>query len=577
MSNYPSLPLVALLLLSATAPRESFAAPTSPPPNSLTSLTSPPLLDPGILRMLDRVNANRISADIQTLVSFGTRNTCSDNSGASPGIGAARDWIRDRYLSLGLHVTLVPWQMGGCGDGTTRTLHNVIAWIPGRKHPNRLIVIGGHYDSRTTNSLDAVSPAPGANDSGSQTALVLEAARVMAGHVFDATVVFADWSGEEQGLRGSIYFVQHYLNYFPNGTLEFNLNSDDVGGDNVVNDATTLQQFDLFSPGTPREFGFTPSGSTNDTSPSRGVMRQIGYWGGAYVPSMTMLPQLREAPPGRRSDHTAFIARGIPGVRFRQVNMNPPHRDSPNDLYIYVTPAFTAHLCQVVVASAASLARAPTPPLNMVAKGTSLGTVQLTWSPPASGSSVDHYVISARTSAENLYRTRMVVSGDLTSATVDVFQQLDIPPATAYYVSIAAVDAAGHESLYAYPEYRCNSKNRCSQPANAFNVTAIAPQTPGVSGLTYKGGTPFVNGTNLISKTSYTVTAQTNSNTQSVVFSRDGIVVGTDSATPFSFTWTPTIIGAHTFTATPWSSTEGKGTRGTSITVSYSTVSAPTQ
>ena len=228
MSNYPSLPLVALLLLSATAPRESFAAPTSSP-NSSTSLTSQPLLDPGILRMLDRVNANRISADIQTLVSFGTRNTCSNNSGASPGIGAARDWIRDRYLSLGLQVRLVPWQMGSCGDGTTRTLHNVIAWIPGRRHPNRLIVIGGHYDSRTTNSLDGVSPAPGANDSGSQTALVLEAARVMAGHVFDATVVFADWSGEEQGLLGSKDFVQDCSNYFPNGTLEFNLNSDDVG------------------------------------------------------------------------------------------------------------------------------------------------------------------------------------------------------------------------------------------------------------------------------------------------------------------------------------------------------------
>jgi hypothetical protein len=577
MSNYLSLPLVALLLLTATAPRESFAAPTSSPDSS-GSLTSQPLLDEGIVRMLDRVDANRISADIQTLVSFGTRNTCSDNSGASPGIGAARDWIRNRYLSLpGVHVTLVPWQMGSCGDGTTRTLHDVIAWIPGSGHPNRLIVIGGHYDSRTTNPLDGISPAPGANDSGSQTALVLEAARVMAGHAFDATVVFADWSGEEQGLLGSKYFVQNCLNYFPNGTLEFNLNSDDVGGDNVVNDATTLQQFDLFSPGTPREVGFTSNGSTNDTSPSRGIMRQIGYWGGAYVPSMTMLPQLRECPPGRQSDHTSFIANSIPGVRFRQVNMDFAHRHSPNDLFIYVTPAFTARLCQVVVASAASLARAPTPPLNMIATGTSLGTVQLTWSPPASGSPVHHYVISARDWAENFYRTRMVVSRNLTSATVNVFQDLGIPPATAYYVSIAAVDAAGHESLYAYPEYRCDSNNTCSQPADALNVTAIATPKPALAGLTYKGGTPFVNGTNLIKGRSYTVTAQTNSNTQSVVFSRDGSVVWTDSAPPFNITWTPSIIGDHTFTATPWSSTDGKGTRGASITVSYSTVSAPAQ
>ena len=478
MSNYPSFRLVALLLLCAAAPTESFVAAASPP-NSSASVTLQPLLDPDIVSMLDQVDANRISADIQTLVSFGTRNTCSDNSGASPGIGAARDWIKNRYLSLpGLQVTLVPWTFGGCGDGTTHILHNVIAWIPGSGHPNRLIVIGGHYDSRTTNGLDGISPALGANDSGSQTALVLEAARVMAGHVFDATVVFADWSGEEQGLRGSGFFVQHYRDYVPNGMLELNLNSDIVGGDNTVNNATTLQQFRLFSPGTPREVGSTPSGSTDDTSPSRGVMRQIGYWGGAYVPTMTMLPQLREDRPGRSSDHKPFISRSVPGVRFIDVNEKPSHQHSPNDLFIYVTPAFTARVTQVVAASAATLARAPTPPLNMIATGISSSTVQLAWSPPASGSLVDHYVISARTSAENFYRVRMVVSGDLTSATADVVQDLGIPPATAYYVSIAAVDAAGHESLYAYPEYRCDSTNTCSQPADALDVTAIATPTP---------------------------------------------------------------------------------------------------
>ena len=72
----------------------------------------------------------------------------------------------------------------------------------------------------------------------------------------------------------------------------------------------------------------------------------------------------------------------------------------------------------------------------------------------------------------------MWVSRDVTSATADVFQDLGIPAATAYYVSIAAVDAAGHESLYAYPEYRCDSTNTCSQPADALNVTATATPPP---------------------------------------------------------------------------------------------------
>jgi hypothetical protein len=471
MSTYLRFRVTARLFVSLTVFTASFVVAIAAT-NFALSAMPPSLLDSDILDMVAQVDSNRIAANIQTLVSFGTRNTCSDNSGATPGIGAARDWIQSQFAALpGLQVRLDPWTFTGCGS--SRTLQNVIAWIPGSGHPNRLIIIGGHYDSRTSGSAtDGVNPAPGANDSGSQTALVLEAARVMAGHTFDATVVFAAWSGEEQARKGSQAFVKHYRDYFPNGTCELNLNSDIVGGDNTVNNATTLQQFRLFSPGTPREVSPTAVGSTDDTSPSRGIMRHIGYWGGAYVPTMTMLPQLREDRPGRYSDQKSFIAKSIPAIRFLDVNENKKHQHSPNDLFVYVTPAFTARVTQVAVASAASLARAPTPPQKMVATGMSSSTVKLTWSAPASGPSVDHYVISARTAEENFYRTRFSAQGGLSSITVDTVQDLGIPSGTPYYVSIAAVDASGHESLYAYSEYRCDSTNTCSQPSDALNVTA---------------------------------------------------------------------------------------------------------
>lgn len=465
------LPLAALLLLSLAFSTASLAT-SNTSTNRKSPIAPQGLLDPDILTMVAQVDANRIAANIQTLVSFGTRNTCSDNSGASPGIGAARDWIQSQFAALpGLQVRTDPWTYTGCGG--TRTLHNVIAWIPGTGNPNRIIVIGGHYDSRNTSTNDGVNPAPGANDSGSQAALVLEAARVMAGHTFDATIVFAAWSGEEQGLLGSAAFVNtNYRNYFPNGTLELNFTADIVGGDNTVNDATTLQQFRLFSPGTAREISSSATGSTDDTSPSRGVMRHIGYWGGAYVPTMTMLPQLREDRPNRGSDHKSFIAKSIPGVRFIDVNENLSHQHSPNDLFIYVTPAYTARVTQVAVASISSLARASTPPRNMVASRVSSTTTRLTWSAPASGPPVDHYVISARRSTENFYRTRYFVAGNLTTATARVVQDLGLTSGSTYYISIAAVDASGHESLYAYSEYRCTSTNTCSRPSDALNVTA---------------------------------------------------------------------------------------------------------
>jgi hypothetical protein len=105
--------------------------------------------------------------------------------------------------------------------------------------------------------------------------------------------------------------------------------------------------------------------------------------------------------------------------------------------------------------------------------------------------------------------------------------------------------------------------------------TPTPTPTPALSGLTYNGGVAFADGTNLTYGTSYTVTAQANTNTQSVVFSRDGVVVKTDSATPFDFTWTPTSVGTHTFAATPWSSSGGTGTSGASITVGFNVVKAP--
>jgi hypothetical protein len=98
--------------------------------------------------------------------------------------------------------------------------------------------------------------------------------------------------------------------------------------------------------------------------------------------------------------------------------------------------------------------------------------------------------------------------------------------------------------------------------------------TPALRRLTYNGGTPFVNGTNLTRGTRYTVTAQANTSTRSVVFNKDGVVVKRDSAIPFDFTWTPMVIGTHTFVATPWSSIGGTGTSGASITVSFRVVAA---
>jgi hypothetical protein len=449
-------------------------------------------LDTEIKDMLQQVDANRLLATVERLEAFGTRHSCSTGAPAGRGVSAARDWILARFLEIpGLQVRLDPFTHAGCPNAPT---FNVIAWLPGTMHPEQLILIGGHYDSRTTDNNDAVSDAPGANDSGSQTALVLEAARVLAKSSFDATFVFVAFSGEEQGLSGSSELAGNLTSYFdldsPNVVAMFN--SDIVGGDASVNGPADLDQFRLYSPGTPREIG-NADGTTDNTSPSRGLMRYVGTWGLAYVPALKMVPKLREDRPGRGGDQTSFVRQQRPAVRFIEAwecSPSPPdhstpfppprfpanclsfassHQHSPNDLSRFITPAYMARVAQVVVATSGHLARAPSAPLSISAAGSATSTVTVRWEAPSTGP-VDHFVVGARSTAENLYRKRVEVPGDETSRSFTP-AELGLAAGESFFISVAAADEQGHESLFAYPEFRCDP-SECIVPPGSLDVVA---------------------------------------------------------------------------------------------------------
>jgi hypothetical protein len=114
------------------------------------------------------------------------------------------------------------------------------------------------------------------------------------------------------------------------------------------------------------------------------------------------------------------------------------------------------------------------------------------------------------------------------------------------------------------------------QPSPVGSVAGVSAlvtptPTPALSGLTYNNGTPFVDGTQLVSGNTYTIVAQANAGTQRVEFKRNGEVVLTDNTIPFSFTWTLNGAAARTFAATPISSA---GARGNPISVAFSVVVA---
>lgn len=455
--------------------------------------------DPAIAAIVSSVDSTRIQNTVLTLEAFGTRNSCSTSAPAGQGVNAARDWIFSQYSAIpGLQVRLDPFVHGACPTAPTA---NVIAWLPGTGHPERLVIIGGHYDSRTINVFDTTSAAPGANDGGAQTAVVLEAARVLAAQPHDATLVFISFSGEEQGLFGSASIAANLTRYFPNPQVIAMLNTDIPGGDNTVNGPAELQHFRLYSSGIPRETRSTdPDGTTDNTSPSRGVMRFIGTWGSAYVPGMAMIPKLREDRPGRASDHRSFINHGHPAVRFMETfecspspvdnscggplpcpppanipavcrNFTTSHQHSPFDQSQFVTPSYAGRIAQVMVATAATLARAPASPVQFAADGSSSKSILMSWDSPDAGR-VDHFVIAARSINENFYRQRISVPADVTFRAVSP-GELGFERGDSFFISIAAVDSQGHESLFAFPEMRCDA-NHCVDPSGIV-VPALPP------------------------------------------------------------------------------------------------------
>ncbi len=446
-------------------------------PGGASAARAKSTLDPEIVELASRVSAERLFATVKKLVAFGTRNSCADPHPPGTGVAAARDFLQGELRAIGgMEVVLHPFANSKCNPPVRDS--NVIGYLRGRD-PTRLIIIGGHYDSLALSGRsesreadrfgNSAQPAPGANDSGSQTALLLEAARVMAGRDYEATVAFVAFAGEEQGLVGSKALAEEYSRYFANARLEAMLNCDIVGGDSSVNDEVALHQFRIYAPGAPRETGRSADGTNDSTSPSRGLMRFVGYWGSHYVPGMVAVPRLREDRIRRGGDHSSFIALGRPAVRFIETQENVAHQHSVEDLFAHLAPGYLARMTAVVVSSAAALARAPASPTSFAASG-SADRIRLSW---AATKGAHHYAVAARPVGETYYRKRIEVSAEKTAfeASATDFGILTVEP---LYVSVAAVDAAGHESLFAYPELRCDEK-QCALPPGALEVTAVVP------------------------------------------------------------------------------------------------------
>ncbi|MGH9349154.1 MAG: M20/M25/M40 family metallo-hydrolase, partial [Vicinamibacterales bacterium] len=96
-----------------------------------------------------------------------------------------------------------------------RTSYNAIAEIPGGDKRHEVVMLGAH--------LDSWHAATGATDNGIGSAIMMEAARILAaiGVRPRRTIRVALWSGEEQGLLGSKAYVKEHFGTFEQPKPEF--------------------------------------------------------------------------------------------------------------------------------------------------------------------------------------------------------------------------------------------------------------------------------------------------------------------------------------------------------------------
>ena len=145
----------------------------------LIGAAPPPSPDARLRAIIAPVSPAQLRHTIETLVGFGTRHTLSSQTDPKRGIGAALGWTKAQFESYGLPTVRPCETFTGTRIPNPTPVCDMVAIQRGTERPNDVVIIQGHIDSRVTDVMNFTSDAPGANDDGSGTAAVLEAARVL--------------------------------------------------------------------------------------------------------------------------------------------------------------------------------------------------------------------------------------------------------------------------------------------------------------------------------------------------------------------------------------------------------------
>ncbi|MEN2786923.1 M28 family metallopeptidase [Sphingomonas qilianensis] len=420
--------LAALLLLPATAAAQQAPSPT------------------------------RLKADVDKLVSFGTRHTLSSPDHPTRGIGAARRWFGDELKRIASRC-------GGCiavspierrftnarlPDGAN--VVNVLGIQRGRD-PNRVVIVQGHIDSRVSDVMNFTADSPGANDDASGVALVLEAARLLSGTTFDATIIYAALSGEEQGLLGATLLAETVKE--KGWIVTAVLNNDIVGNTVGQNGTRVADRVRVFSEGIRASEDaaaqLTRRGNGGeDDGPSRALARAIDSVGEGIPGGLDVFVDRRPDRFGRGGDHEPFLRLGYPAVRFSVgiENYNQQHQDlrtaggvEYGDTSDKMDFPYLAKVTALNVATIRRLADAPAAPAMVTLRGAVGSDTNVSWAavPGAAG-----YRVHWRRNDKQQWTDHRDMPGTATEA---VLKDIIVDD---HFVGVSSLSGKGLESIVTF-------------------------------------------------------------------------------------------------------------------------------
>ena len=424
------------------------------------AIAAPTTQDRRLAGIAAPVSAVRMKADVEKMVSFGTRHTLSSQTDPKRGIGASVRWAEAEMKKLGLTTLQTCDTVTGRRVPNPTKVCNAVAIQRGTTRPNDVVIITGHIDSRVTDVIDFAKDSPGANDDASGTAAVLEAARVLSKHKFPGTIVYGVLSGEEQGLLGGKILAAYATAQGWN--VVANLNNDIIGNSCGSDKTCDANHVRVFSEG-PRWQGREDLaasqrslGGEND-SPSRNLSRFLDTLA-ERLPSigLDVRPIWRNDRFGRGGDHTEFLNAGFPAIRFSVAVEDYDHQHQDlrtekgvkfGDTVDEMDFPYLAKVTRLNVAALAALASAPPPPSPTVEGAVSTDT-KISWERiiPAAA-----YVVRwRRTDANQWEQSKRRVASDVEhtsdSAVMGYGQTLKSVRVDDWIFGVSSVSKDGYES-----------------------------------------------------------------------------------------------------------------------------------